>query len=76
MDHLIESVRMTLQAIAEKKAAILVRALQANPTNEDLLIAYLQAIQDQIDPEKLQGLWEAVVSKHSGSPRLWRSYLL
>lgn len=32
--------------------------------------------QGQIEPDKLQGLWEAVVSKHSGSPRLWRSYLL
>eukprot|EP00960_Hanusia_phi_P059897 764321-Hanusia_phi.AAC.3 len=44
--------------------------------NEELLVKYLEAIQGQLDPEKVQSLWEAVVAKHSNKPYLWRAYLM
>ncbi|KAJ1491271.1 NRDE-2, necessary for RNA interference-domain-containing protein [Baffinella frigidus] len=40
-------------AITEKKVAILLAALRANPDSEPLLEAYLNTVQDQLDPDRL-----------------------
>ncbi|EKX53588.1 hypothetical protein GUITHDRAFT_132694 [Guillardia theta CCMP2712] len=68
--------RKNQMAITEKKVAILIRALKENPKNEELLVKYLETIQGQLEPEKVQSLWEAVVAKHSNKPNLWRAYLM
>ena len=68
--------RRNVTAITEKKVAILIRALGHNPTSEQLLVTYLETIEDQVEPDKLQHLWEAVVSKHSAKVAIWRAYLL
>ena len=38
-------------------------------------VQYLETIHDQVEPQKLQHLWEAVVSKHSSKAAIWRAYL-
>ena len=53
------NVYFSVTAITEKKVAILIRALNCNPSSELLLVAYLETIEDQVEPDKLQHLWEA-----------------
>ena len=67
--------RRSVTAITEKKVAILIRALNSNPTSEQLLVCYLETIEDQVEPDKVQYLWEAVVSKHSSKLAIWRAFL-
>jgi len=79
------NVYISVTAITEKKVAILIRALNCNPSSEQLLVAYLETIEDQVEPDKLQHLWEAgnscdvayecVMSHMNESCHIWMSHV-
>ncbi|EFN57952.1 hypothetical protein CHLNCDRAFT_142066 [Chlorella variabilis] len=60
---------------AEKKIAILEKALSLHPGSDELLLALLKAAEAVCDDSELERRWRAVLARHSGSPRLWRAYL-
>ncbi|KAK9820400.1 hypothetical protein WJX72_009973 [[Myrmecia] bisecta] len=62
-------------AAAEKKIAILERALGHHPGSEQLLLALLEAAATISSADELRERWERVLSRHGGSARLWREYL-
>ncbi|GLI71321.1 hypothetical protein VaNZ11_016480, partial [Volvox africanus] len=62
-------------AAAEKKLAILQRALEAHPGHPALLRAMMAASEHLVEPENLRDRWERLLRRTPGEPALWRDYL-
>ncbi|KAG2443281.1 hypothetical protein HYH02_009351 [Chlamydomonas schloesseri] len=62
-------------AAAEKKVAILQRALDAHPGHPALLRALMAASEPLLEPEALLDRWERLLRRVPGVPQLWRDYL-
>ena len=61
-------------AEAERKAAILEKALMKNPRCVDLLEAHLETCSIFWDGDRIAQRWKEVVFKHPNSCRLWLNY--
>ncbi|KAJ0463082.1 putative siRNA-mediated silencing protein NRDE-2 [Helianthus annuus] len=59
----------------EKKISILEKAVELNPDNEELLLALMNAYQRRDNNDVLIGRWEKLLTRHSGSYKLWREFL-
>lgn len=63
------------RSIAERKIAILERALTYHPASEELLLELLEAVESIEDSSKVMERWEGVLQQHGGNPKLWLGYL-
>jgi hypothetical protein len=63
------------RATAEKKLAVLERALRHHPASEELLLALLETAAVVCDEDELARRWAAVLARHGGSAALWNRYL-
>lgn len=63
------------RATAEKKIAILERALQHHPDSDELLLALLAAARPLCDERQLDARWQRALGRRPGSAPLWRAYL-
>jgi hypothetical protein len=48
---------------------------QHNPADARLLLAYLAAAGQLLDPARVRELWDAAAARHAGDWRVWRAYL-
>jgi len=58
-------------ALAEKRLAVLRRAVEANPRHDELRLALLRAAEALLPPEPLAREWEAAVAALPGSVPIW-----
>ncbi|KAI9342758.1 NRDE-2, necessary for RNA interference-domain-containing protein [Zopfochytrium polystomum] len=63
------------QAIAEKKLAILEKALDAIPGDEKLLHQYMSVCEEAYDSIRLLTKWDVILREHPDSIALWDRYL-
>jgi hypothetical protein len=63
-------------SLLEKKITILKKALESNPDNEVLLLAYLREAQQLWESDKILTLWKRTVEEHARNPTLWKAYIL
>lgn len=61
--------------VAEKKVAILQKALEHHPGSERILLALLQAYSTTADVDQLNDKWEKVLARHPASWLLRTEYL-
>ncbi|GAB4821148.1 hypothetical protein N2152v2_008194 [Parachlorella kessleri] len=64
------------RAVAEKKVAILERALVHHPGSDRLLLALLEAARPLCTEPEMEARWRRILARHGGSPQLWKRYLL
>ena len=64
-----------VMAVAERKIAVLEKALMKNPRSTDLLREYLTTCALVWDGQKVAERWKEVVFKHPNSCQLWVGYL-
>eukprot|EP00897_Mesotaenium_endlicherianum_P007417 jgi/Mesen1/6703/ME000343S05863 len=76
-DECVRGVRAkgALQAAADKKAAVLSRALEGLPGSEALLLPYLKACALRDDAAALHAKWQRAIGQDPGSYVLWREYI-
>ena len=64
-----------LRAINERKLAIFERALEHNPTSEELLVGHLELLRDVgREPEAVLRQWRDLVFRMPNKPLLWLKY--
>lgn len=63
------------RALLDRKIAIYERALEHNPTSEELLIGHMSLVWEVWTTEKVIKRWKDLVFRQPNRPRLWLSYL-
>ena len=63
------------RALLERKVSIFERALEQNPTSEELLVGHMTLVQQTWPNEKLVRKWKEIVFVHPNRPRLWLGYI-
>eukprot|EP00803_Ostreobium_quekettii_P002454 evm.model.scf_886.2 EVM.evm.TU.scf_886.2 scf_886:10633-23874(-) len=67
--------KSTERSTAERKIAILERALMFHPSSDELVLKLLKAVESIEDPSRVMDRWERVLQKTGGSPKLWLGYV-
>ena len=63
------------RALNERKLAIFERALEYNPTSQDLLVAHLQLLRDvDTEPQAMMKRWRDLLFRMPNKPLLWIRY--
>ncbi|RIB25556.1 NRDE-2, necessary for RNA interference-domain-containing protein [Gigaspora rosea] len=66
---------ITRSSINEVKISIFEKALEANPNDTSLLIAYMKCCEEHWDIPKLLTKWDQVLKENSRNINLWMKYL-
>ncbi|XP_069493555.1 nuclear exosome regulator NRDE2 [Ambystoma mexicanum] len=72
----LETRKISLKVILEKKLSILERAIESNQKNVDLKLARLKLCEEFWEPAALLKEWHKLVFLHPNDPQLWQKYLL
>lgn len=72
----IDKLRSGTAQIAEKKLAILQKALQSNPASIELKMAQLQLSREIMEPLEIGKQWDQLLFVHPGNTTLWLHYIL
>lgn len=72
----LESRKISLKLILEKKLSILERAIDSNQKNVELKLARLKLCEEFWEPATLLKEWQKLVFLHPNDPQLWQKYLL
>ena len=70
-----ENIGRKKRALSERKIAILERALEHNPTSEELLIDHMSLVQEVWPSDKLVKKWKDIIFHHPNKPVLWLHYI-
>ncbi|KAM4690162.1 nuclear exosome regulator NRDE2 [Rhinophrynus dorsalis] len=68
--------RMSVKLLLEKKLAILERAIESNQGSTELKLARLQLCEEFWEAPALMKEWQKLVFLHPNDPQLWQKYLL
>ena len=63
------------RALLNRKVSILERALEQNPTSEELLISHMALVRETWTTEEMVKKWKNIVFVQPNKPRLWLSYI-
>ncbi|XP_069064290.1 nuclear exosome regulator NRDE2 [Pleurodeles waltl] len=72
----LESRKISLKLILEKKLSILERAIEINQKNVELKLARLKLCEEFWEPAALLKEWQKLVFLHPNDPQLWQKYIL
>ncbi|PIO13463.1 hypothetical protein AB205_0196730, partial [Aquarana catesbeiana] len=72
----VDSYRMSLKLLLEKKLSILDRAIEGNPGSTELKLARLRLCEEFWEAPALLKEWQKLVFLHPNDPQLWQKYLL
>ncbi|KAI8904431.1 NRDE-2, necessary for RNA interference-domain-containing protein [Gorgonomyces haynaldii] len=72
-DNRKESMKMR---VAEKKIAILEKALSTNPQSQKLLSVYMSVYSQVSELDAVHSDWKQIMEQYRDSPSLWKDYLL
>ncbi|XP_044127923.1 nuclear exosome regulator NRDE2-like [Bufo gargarizans] len=70
-----DSHRMSLKMVLEKKLSILERAIESNPASTELKLARLRLCTEFWENAALLKEWQKLVFLHPNEPQLWKKYL-
>ncbi|KAG8561892.1 hypothetical protein GDO81_015516 [Engystomops pustulosus] len=70
-----DSHRMSLRMVLEKKLSILERAIESNPSCTELKLARLQLCAEFWENAALSKEWQKLIFLHPNDPQLWKKYL-
>ncbi|KAM3918405.1 nuclear exosome regulator NRDE2 [Leptodactylus fuscus] len=71
----IDSHRMSLKMVLEKKLSILERAIENNPASTELKLSRLQLCAEFWENTALLKEWQKLIFLHPNDPQLWQKYL-
>ncbi|XP_075700483.1 nuclear exosome regulator NRDE2 [Rhinoderma darwinii] len=74
-DSEMDSHRMSLKMVLEKKLSILERAIESNPASTELKLARLRLCEEFWENAALLKEWQKLIFLHPNDPQLWRKYL-
>ena len=70
-----ESKKKLKVALMERKVAIYERALENNPFSVELIVGYMELVEELWDTEKLVGKWKHIVFMNPHRSLLWLKYI-
>ncbi|XP_069805403.1 nuclear exosome regulator NRDE2 [Dendropsophus ebraccatus] len=70
-----DSHRMSLKMVLEKKLSILERAIESNPASTELKLARLHLCAEFWESAALLKEWQKLIFLHPNDPQLWQKYL-
>ncbi|KAG9481788.1 hypothetical protein GDO78_010813 [Eleutherodactylus coqui] len=70
-----DSHRMSLKMVLEKKLSILERAIESNPSCTELKLARLRLCAEFWESAALLKEWQKLIFLHPNDPQLWQKYL-
>uniref|UniRef100_A0A8C5R346 NRDE-2, necessary for RNA interference, domain containing n=1 Tax=Leptobrachium leishanense TaxID=445787 RepID=A0A8C5R346_9ANUR len=71
----VDSHRMSVKLLLEKKLSILERAIESNPSSTELKLARLKLCEEFWEVKALLKEWQKLVFLHPNDPKLWQKYL-